>query len=253
MSDKCIIKVYGERNTGTNYFDKLLEANTEAILLKGVVPDAINFIQKYIVPGDEWLRDMYFEKTYAKNFGWKHSRANVALIEQMLEAGYEVPKFVAIVKNPYSWLLSLYRRPYHNKLVKKKKLSFEDFLLYPWPVLRRENVGSAVNPVELWNQKCESYYELCRRFDGLLLKYEDMLIDPKRIIEKMVADFHCRLKQEEFINYDSSTKDPEKNSTDYKKYYLDEEWRRQISGKAIELANSFLDRQLMKNLGYYVL
>ena len=63
------IKVLGERNTGTNYLQQLLELNLDADLLPGTVPP--------FVPGSapEFVRDAYFTLTGAANLGWIHAIA----------------------------------------------------------------------------------------------------------------------------------------------------------------------------------
>ena len=51
-----LIKIYGERNTNTNYLEKLIHLNLDAQQLPGVAPRYVKTIQK-ILPGKEWLRD----------------------------------------------------------------------------------------------------------------------------------------------------------------------------------------------------
>ena len=66
------IKVYGERNTNTNYLEQLIHLNLDVGQLAGVVPRYVKTIQK-VLPGKEWLRDWYFSVTPHRNLGWKHS------------------------------------------------------------------------------------------------------------------------------------------------------------------------------------
>ena len=65
---KKLVKIYGERNTGTNYIDKLIRLNLETHLLTGVAPRHIQVLQR-IIPGKQLVRDKYFELTYARNLG----------------------------------------------------------------------------------------------------------------------------------------------------------------------------------------
>jgi len=67
-----LIKIYGERNTNTNYMSKLIELNLNAIEIPGVVPPIIMKMQK-VFPGKELVRDIYFYLTYGKTLGWKHT------------------------------------------------------------------------------------------------------------------------------------------------------------------------------------
>lgn len=67
-----LIKIYGERNTNTNYMSKLIQINLNANELAGVVTPTIMMLQN-LLPGKELVRDMYFYLTYRKNLGWKHT------------------------------------------------------------------------------------------------------------------------------------------------------------------------------------
>ena len=81
------IKIYGERNSGNNYLIKLLDSN-----IINLNPSA-------------WK--MHTEA----RFGWTHG-----LPIPTDEANILKINFIILVKNPYSWLLSLYRNPHKNKL-----------------------------------------------------------------------------------------------------------------------------------------
>lgn len=53
--DKSVLKLYGERNTGTNYLTKLIDLNLDIEQLHGVVPSYIMRLQHHFI-GDEWVR-----------------------------------------------------------------------------------------------------------------------------------------------------------------------------------------------------
>ena len=66
------VKIYGERNTNTNYLGELIRLNLDVSELPGVVPRKMRRLQTRL-PAKNFLRDAYFAATYAKNLGWKHS------------------------------------------------------------------------------------------------------------------------------------------------------------------------------------
>ena len=102
------IKIYGERNTTTTYMSHLSRLNLSAKEIPGTVPPYIKILQK-ILPGNELVKDIYFNLTYGKNLGWKHSC--VEPVEKLLRYSHVKTNkiaFLTITKNPYSWLLSLY-------------------------------------------------------------------------------------------------------------------------------------------------
>ena len=246
-----IIKIYGERNTNTNYLSKLVKLNLNATELPGIVPPALMRLQ-HKVPLFEHIRDLYFTVTYSRNLGWKHM---VVKSEEDL-AKYKKNDsnlvFLTITKNPYPWLLSLYRRPYHCK-DRDSEMSFVNFLRAGWTTLRRENAPHTLNnPIELWNLKNKSYLSL-NKDRTLNLTSEALLDNPDGIIQQISYRFGIEKLNEQFVNFDSSTKDQSKNTEYYRKYYLTEVWRKDLSSEAVQIINQSLDRTLMKVYGYKML
>jgi len=245
------IKIYGERNTNTRYIETLIQLNLDAVQLKGVVPGYIKTTQK-ILPGKNWLRDLYFSQSYKQNLGWKHSQ--VKSIHELND--YDILRrnicFVSITKNPYSWLLSLHRKPY-NQQYRQKEHDFESFLQTPWRTDARDNCEKLLeNPIVLWNIKNSSYLELAN-LNGLNITTEGVIRDPESVIDKIAVHFSIGKLGHKFINYEKSTKDAGKSFAFYQDYYLNERWRDEISEKAIAIINKAVDKTLMKQFDYKVL
>ncbi len=245
-----LIKVYGERNTNTNYLSKLIELNLHLIEVPGVVPPIIMKMQK-ILPGNELVRDIYFHITYRKNLGWKHT--SVKPQEELSK--YKLVNsnliFLTITKNPYSWLLSLYRNPYHHQYYDEKP-SFEVFLKSPWKTIGRDNIQDNLpSPIELWNLKNKSYLQLDIK-NTLNITTESIFQDAGDVIQKISERFSIERKSDEFINYERSTKNKSKDSEYYRDYYLSEKWRENISKEAISIINDSIDKELMAHFGYNV-
>lgn len=244
------IKMYGERNTNTNYMSKLIELNLNTKEVSGVVPP---FIMKWqrILPGNEVVRDIYFFLTYSKNLGWKHTCVKPLIQLNSYRLVNSKLFYLTITKNPYSWLLSLYRNPYHQYY--SMKPSFEDFLKSPWKTIGRDNVQSELkNPIELWNIKNKSYLQLTGQ-NTLNITTECLFENPERIIEKISHQFSIPRKHDKFINFERSTKDKNKDSNYYREYYLAEKWRDELSNEAIAIINRAVDTQLMHHFGYRIL
>lgn len=246
-----LIKIYGERNTNTNYLSKLIKLNLSIQELPGVVPLTIMLMQ-IILPGKELVRDIYFYFTYSNNLGWKHTRVKpVAALKNYDVVVNNDLVFLSITKNPYSWLLSLYRRPYEQYY--SDKLDFESFLQRPWKTNGRENAENLLkNPIELWNIKNSSYLQLSD-LNGLNLTTESIFQDPKAIIDKISNHFSVKRLSDEFINYKRSTKEKNKDSSWYRDYYLNEKWQDEITNDAIAIINETVDKKLMSHFGYSVL
>lgn len=245
-----LIKIYGERNTNTRYMSKLIKLNLSVQEVPGTVPPAVKKLQR-LLPGKELVRDIYFHFTYSKNLGWKHTCAKSV---EMLKS-YNLVKndlsFLTITKNPYSWLLSLYRRPYHQHY--KSKPDFETFLQTPWKTVGRDNAARVLkSPMELWKIKNVSYLRLSE-FNALNITTESIFQNPKAIIDKISRQLSIEKLSESFTNYERSTKDKRKDTYYYRDYYLNEKWRSDISNDAITIINETIDMKLMSHFGYEVL
>lgn len=239
------IKIYGERNTGTNYLQKLITKNLEVTMLRGTVPAKwIRFIRN-----SEIGRDLYFRLAFSRTLGWKHAIAPTPKDLEKIGICHRTVFFVTLTKNPYSWLLSLYRRPYHSR---NELMSFEEFLVTPWKTVGRENGPNAFsNPVAMWNCKNRSYLELDGRSPVVNLRYEDLLADPESVIHRIANRFDVKLRGKAVINVDQSTKEKSvKDFQYYREYYLQQNWKRELGREAIDIINDRLDEQLLTYFGY---
>lgn len=240
------IKVFGERNTNTNYFSKLISLNLNVEEVPGVVPGWVRGAQAKVV-GDEWLRDFYFALTYNQNLGWKHSQMAAATDlanHPLVLGGVGV---VTFTKNPYSWLLSLYNRPYHGP---KLHDSFYSFLRSEWILTRRDRCSlNKLNPMEIWNLKNGSYLSALQ-VGGLNLNSESLFVSGEEVVNKIASHFSFSKKQDVFINFEQSTKERGKDSRYYRDYYLGEQWRGEIDERSFELINQYIDKSLVRHYGY---
>jgi hypothetical protein len=241
------IKIYGERNTGTNYLQQLINKNLNVHILQGTAPYRIRKLQKFL-PGKEWLVDLYFSQTFSKNLGWKHSLVkNTKKLNKYKITGKI--SFITLTKNPYSWLISLYRRPYHQYYTEKP--DFETFLNSTWKTVQRENAQKVFNnPIELWNKKNRSYIILKQDLPTINLRYEDILRNPEEIIEQIKNKFNLYTKKDRFNNIVESTKKDQTNYFFYKKYYLNEDWRKNLSDNCIKIINKNIDKNLLEYYNY---
>ena len=236
------VKIYGERNTGTNYLTKLIENNFDVKILKGTISKGSIFTFR------EWTKDLFFNLTKSKNLGWKHSVVDVNLV---LNHKHK-PVIITLTKNPYSFLLSLYKRPYHYK--RNKPNTFITFLKEKWELTERDNYNleSLDSPIDLWNIKNQSYIDLSNTYsNNLILTYEELLESPNNIIFSISDRLDIPLK-DKFKNYDNSTKNDNKDFNDYQDYYLNELWRKELDNDEINLINSKLDLNVLSHFGYEI-
>lgn len=245
-----VLKIYGERNTNTNYLSELVRLNLGVKELPSVVPANIKRYQEKW-PGREWLRDLYFMTHYQSTLGWKHAAVDWSKLNGSFLCKEKKLTVVTLTKNPYAWLLSLYKRPYHQYY--KKKPEFSEFLSRPWKVVRRDGLKCwSGNPIELWNEKNKSYLGSSSRIAILNLRAEDTLLDPQKIIDSIAHAMNITV-QKEFCNVVASTKEGSKDFSYYREYYLGESWRSELKASDIQLINSYLDKELLKKFRYEII
>ena len=160
--------------------------------------------------------------------------------------------FLSITKNPYSWLLSLYRKPYSHQYSGPKP-DFETFLRSPWKTVARDNCDAVLpNPVALWNIKNASYLQL-KHLSGLNITTESTIRDPEAVIAKISEHFSIDILSQQFLNYEKSTKDSTKDFAYYQDYYLNQKWRNELSAQAVSSISDAVDKNLMHHFAYEVL
>lgn len=249
---RTLVKIYGERNTNTNYLSQLIRLNLKVEELPGVVPARIMALQRKM-PGHELVRDLYFLLSYGQNLGWKHTCVkSAAVLSRCPVVRKNEVCFITLTKNPYSWLLSLHRNPYHQRYLQKP--DFETFLRTPWRTLRRENAEKVVkSPIELWNLKNAANLQLAS-LHALNLTSESLIENPAAVIEQISRKFSIERHSDKFMNYERSTKrEAGKDSSFYRDYYRNERWRAELSGEAIAIINEGIDRALMAHFGFALL
>ena len=159
---------------------------------------------------------------------------------------------LTLTKNPYSWLLSLYRRPYHRE--RGLLPGFEEFLEKPWKTVKRENAPPFYdNPVIMWNEKNRSYIKLIGELPSINIRYEDFLIDPEKVLDEILELTGCSKLKNYFTNVMESTKEDSKNYSYYKTYYLEEKWRDKLSEQSINIINKYLDPEVLYYFNYSVI
>jgi hypothetical protein len=248
---KVAIKVYGERNSGTNYLEQLLANNLDVQILK-FQPKWHHILLLKLIRYD-FIEDLVFFLQRKQMLGWKHGCPRVEEIKQ-----YQASPLVliTITKNPYAYLLSLHRNPYHFKGEKENK--FVDFLKQKWFLRRRDFCGSGYlkSAIELWNVKNRSYLDLKKQVSNkvLNLSYEALLENPEPVIQSVAQKLNIGLKNEgEFQNVEFSTKDSERTFNEYRNYYLNLEYCKELTGKSIECINQSLDMSVVSFFDYKVL
>ena len=214
---KNTIKIYGERNSGNNYLIKLLDSNI------------INLNPSV------WL--MHTEG----RFSWTHG-----IPIPCDEANELKLNFIILVKNPYSWLLSLYRNPHKTRRLRNQIRSkpFITFLKAPFDF--------STNPIQLYNQRIR-YYLTFDKFVNkcIIIKFEDLIRIPMNCIDLVATKFNLQ-RHENFVNFSRriSSGGNMLNIEFNKDFYLQRKWKSKLNSEQILFINRQLDWELVNKLGY---
>lgn len=249
------VKIFGERNTSTNALKRLIEMNSAARVLPSIAADLkpgfqtpVNvFIRRLM--GREYTEtriDRIFETAPPDRF-WKHCAT--IFDDVSVFAGTLV---LFLVRNPYSWLQALHRRPYHARQPVPDRL--EDFLATPWRPVRRDRIGErAVTPMELYNAKLRSYLDMIGKLDRAdhrfaVLTFEDFAIDQIAVFERLRHQLKSPATDPRPL--ERSTKDKSRDKNFYRDYYGRELWKEDISDQARAVMNEGIDWEVAGRFGY---
>jgi hypothetical protein len=250
------LKIFGERNTGTNAVALLIEQNIGKI----ICPSMRDFVKDW--PAREALTKE-FEEPYRHfihhalvddifsqaptEYKQKHTAPEYS--QSFAKNGIGV---VFLIKNPYSWVLSMYNRPYG--LLLPKPDNFSRFLRNPWLGLRRDNVPSVLSCLlDLWNRKLAAYCcfaEFAKRdcLPLLFLKFEEFVADQLEALSKIRSVFG--FPGDSAVVITASTKDPGLDWNYYREYYCGEAWRAAFSAEDLEFCATAINWDLAARFGY---
>ena len=189
--------------------------------------------------------DALFESARPRH-SWKHA----ATLFDSVDDFRGVPVLVT-VRHPASWILSLFRNPYH--VFGERARTIEEFLDYRWATVGRERLGGRVfEPLALYQEKLRSYQVFADQLEAiggsmLILKFEDIVIDQARVFEEIRG--FLDISASGFKELTNSTKSSAKNLHYYREYYGREAWKDEM-GSAYEAVCERFPRSLAESFGY---
>ena len=257
------VKLFGERNTGTRAMLDMLRA-TRAVNLRLPTDDGVHKLSDKIelttaitaYYDDAWrklfldaLRD-HDDYRAVPLAAWKHAAP-------VWHSDFETHRVHVMftVRNPYSWAVSMARRPYH--IAGPRTPDFATFLRRPWLTQRRDNTEPLLaSVIDLWNVKFRAFVDFQGRaaragVETALIKFEDFVADPEATVSETLfnwgaAQTHVRAQKK-------STKGEGQSLEKLQSYYNAEGWRQYHTCETIEAINAGLDWELMDRAGYALL
>ena len=244
------VKIFGERNCGTNALKNLIEDNSGSSILPTTEFDidadaasrawAIENRREF----ERALDAIYADVPVLSS--WKHCAAN--FLDPSAFSGSLV---LFCVRHPASWLVSLYRNPYH--ILTEKPATLAEFIDYQWETGARERLGGRTfRPLELYHEKLASYVGFATRLreGGIASRFvrqEDLLLRPKQIFRSLAPQLSDPRKRVRLRL--TSTKRSWMPVVFVRRYYAREAWREELRGLESRV-NADVDWGLAGEFGY---
>lgn len=250
-------KVYGERNTGATYVSKLIERNFATCLMQGsfdIDRRVLRRALQAVLPRERSslntrLQDENHQRTLYSDFGWMHAAPPIDIIQSAPHAEHTV--FVVVTKHPVYFLSSLHARP-ENPLSRAESLTFEQFLMAPWPLFTRDNLkGTQLeSPIHLWNQKMRASLALRNAAERVIyIRYEDLLSDFHDTLNKLSE--YIPAITDSFAHVRRATRGKgDLRYEDFQRRYRYARIKQDYRKRDLEYIYRKIDGDLLRDLGY---
>ena len=260
MSGRKQIKVFGERNTGSRAVIRMIDgsSNLRGAGHPGVSREVLQPFRDRMASFDEmdagpWKR-VYkeaardsFEELLGPVGAWKHT---APLFSK--EFVHHDVSVLFLVRNPYSWALSLYRQPYH--IIGPRRTDLLSFLKEPWLTLGRDRVERILSsPLDLWTLKLAAYRRFERHAEAAgvpyaTLRFEDFVADPAGALTTSLQGLADGVIDINVL--ETPTKPKGMDAKTRQDYYAREAWKADLTGPSVALINAHIDWALAESYGY---
>jgi len=156
---------------------------------------------------------------------------------------------IFILRNPYSWLISLYKHPHHAQGISCETL--EQFTDFPWMTIPKDRIASVVNsPMCLWNEKLRAYADFQDRCDIPFhqIRFEDFVQNPVEALTAALVSFGFEANGLAAIPL--VVKNKNHSATGLADYYQQERWRLRLTRQSVALINQHTDWQVAERFGF---
>lgn len=229
------IKVFGERNSGTNYLVSLLRKN--------LLDDSCAVLEK--------------------EYGWKHRFVNA---QELAEQDTTGTLFINLTKDPYAWIVSMHGKPHHAPQL--YGLPFDEFVRSPWsswhgegnykrdldksPLLPEQEMvhDRSTNVVDLRNRKNRAALQLpegCENY--CFMRYEQLLDDAEAAMQQLGAAFGLPLAAE-LVRSDGYHGKNQNVTFTRNEHYAERRYLDNYSPALLGFVNEHLDHDVEAQLGY---
>ncbi|MCB1042569.1 MAG: hypothetical protein KDC35_06510 [Acidobacteria bacterium] len=211
-NNQMVVKIFGERRTGTNALSKSIAANLDVQVA-----------------------------SYAF-LGWKHRLApNPAEIAASVFCPVQ---FLVTVRHPYTWAWSMYKNPFHFRADR----SFEEFLKSEIGDSADDGFNNRyAHPVDMWNIKYQAYRQLEHAF---FVKLEHFAVHPLDVLTALKERTQCTMAAQPKIYTSRIDETGTITSSEFKQATLDPRQIPALSRASLDFMNCHFDWHLAESFGY---
>jgi hypothetical protein len=251
MNDR--VKIFGERNSGTHALATIVRSNSQSLYLPSVEREFHPLLARIVndrrspIPAAlrERLNDWMFRDPSPLN-AWKHCATNFPNA-----SAFEGVLVLFTVRHPASWLLSLFKHPYHQLTPKAPDL--RSFAAAPWKTVGRERLdrGSFL-PLELYRLKLRAQLELADRLSVRAIAYrfvrhEDLVLRQAGVFSSIREELLNPAA--DFVESGPQAKPGARPLEHYRTYYGGELWRQELTGLE-RMINDQVDWDSLRRFDY---
>ena len=257
---KPLVKVFGERNSGTRALHQMLQ-RSKHVQTRKPGPGTAEEQQKRAELSAQV--DRHFAGAWRKIYRDALRDNERHVTDPVLTWKHAAPVWhdafrrekvnvIFLVRNPYSWVLSMARRPYH--MVGRRPVDLAEFITRPWMTQRRDNTAPLLSGVlDLWQTKVRAYksFSTMAKANGLptyFMRFEDFVAGP--VAEASIALAHFGAVADDLRPSESHTKDEGRDLASIQSYYGQEKWRDRLCRETVALINERVDWDMAGRLGY---
>ncbi|WP_299591978.1 hypothetical protein [uncultured Tateyamaria sp.] len=256
---KPFVKIYGERNTGTNLLRGVIKSNYDARVLnsandlnsaKSQIYDALG---KFKRKTKNTVVDISDSIILQNGLGWEHGAPAFDIISQSPYVGNTL--FLCIYKDPYFWLKSYFKGGNNPVKLFDSNNDFGEFLSRPMGVSVRDRVVAPFDtgPLEIYQMKMRSYLRLRSIYgdDVMFVSYEDLLRNEEKFLDLLSARLQKIENAPGFPEHAVESRGQSELTTeDYRAKYRLENRTSDLSSEEIAFIEGRLDHQLWREVNW---
>tara|TARA_R110002049_G_scaffold56111_8_gene155048 strand:- start:3513 stop:4448 length:936 start_codon:yes stop_codon:yes gene_type:complete len=254
-ADAPIIRVLGERHTGTRAMIGMIEAlpHLSASYTTPAARGARHVLNLMKAAADVEARSQGGSEVQsafrdAKSLArpraacWKHAYM------QWDDSFFALAGVIISQRNPYSWVLAMFSRPYHHVGARIKDL--DTFISTPWLTIPRERMALAVaSPVALWVEKLAAAQRFAKQAEipVTFLAFEPFLADPVARLGAALSELGQSAAGLVALAQSTKTEEPLEK---VQARHAAEPWRKWLTSAQVAAINAHLDPEVAEAAGY---